>query len=342
MKEQYNNIYEIPGRLLWQETKEHTARLVRAYGRMPAASLPEQIAGLRLTEIGDYCFAEAEHFPDGPFYITEFENGAEGLTSRKYPGEDGFLRALCGDYVEEIILPDTVTTLGRLAFYNCKNLKGLSIGNALAAIGSDAFMNTKQLHALTVRAGAGEASGIRRILAQIVHDMEITFCKEGQVEAKILFPEYTESYDEIAPAHIFGRNIEGEGFRARQCFAEGKLDFVAYDAIFSQACVEESERTLGQMAEDRLMYPYELSQSAKQQYESYIRSHEEALFLLGIHERHLELLQFLCTAKLISSQTITQGIMECSRQEWAEGAASLLQYKNGMEEKEKRYSFDEF
>ena len=82
-------------------------------------------------------------------------------------------------------------------------------------------------------------------------------------DAFLLYPEYYERYDTIAPAHIFGLNIEGEGFRARQCFRGDMIDFAAYDAIFGKACAEESVTTLGRMSLDRLMTPVSLSESSR-------------------------------------------------------------------------------
>lgn len=325
MEEQYQITWneDKSCQLYWQETKLHTARLLGVYGSMPVLTLPEQIAGLPLTEIGDYCFAAASPY-----------------RKECLPKQTG-IRALCGDYMEEIVLPDSVTALGRFAFYNCKNLRHLSIGAALVTIGSDAFMNAGRLHALTIRGSAGSVTGARPISAQITHDIEILFITGEEPEAKVLFPEYTESYDEIAPAHIFGRNIEGEGFRARQCFENGVLDFGEYDAVFTQACVDETEQTLGQMAEDRLLYPYGLSQMAKLQYEEYIKEHAEGLMLHAIKKQKLGILQLLCETKLVLTETLTQGIVECSRQGWAEGAAALLQWKQKRKTPQNRYTFDE-
>ena len=79
------------------------------------------------------------------------------------------------------------------------------------------------------------------------------------MHARLLFPEYYESYDEIAPAHVFGRNIEGEGFRARQCVRAGEIDFALYDSIFQKACAEERETTLNRLALNRLCYPVGLT-----------------------------------------------------------------------------------
>lgn len=128
-------------------------------------------------------------------------------------------------------LPDNMHKVGNYAFYNCTALEMLETGKYLEEIGSDAFMNCKKFHFLTVRCDVGERSGANQILSRISADMEVTFQgKTGQTA--VFYPEYYESYDEIAPAHIFGRSIEGEGFRARQCFKEGVPDLSQYDTIF--------------------------------------------------------------------------------------------------------------
>ena len=341
-------------KLIWQKTGQNAARLLRVYGRTPEVKLPGQIAGFPLEEIGSYCFAKAEHLPEGGCCVTKIENGRE-LFTKSFPDglrqnqagacglriENG-MRTLCGSYIEKVIFPDTVKATGSLVFYNCTGLLELWIGSGLESIGSDAFMNCKNFHSLSVRRGTGMRSGVRQILAQVSHDMDVAFCGENGIEAKVFFPEYYESYDEIAPAHLFGRNIEGEGFRARQCFKDGRVDFFAYDGIFAQACVDESVQTLGRMAENRLRYPMDLSAANREQYEIYIRSHDGKIAVLRAKERDLESLQFLCKRNLLSGDAITEAVLACTRMEWAQGAACLIQYKNETAAKRNRYEFDEF
>lgn len=45
-------------------------------------------------------------------------------------------------------------------------------------------------------------------------------CRSSLLDSSIFYPEYNGGYDEVGPAHIFALNIEGEGFRMRQCFKE--------------------------------------------------------------------------------------------------------------------------
>ena len=132
-----------------------------------------------------------------------------------------YLTELCGSRIEEVSLPDTVQSIGNCAFYNCKKLNRIRAGANLRDIGSDAFMNTLSFHRLTLSCRPEEASGIKQILSHISWDIKVRFQVGDEVFAALLYPEYLETYDEIAPAHLFGRSITGEGFRARQCVRDG-------------------------------------------------------------------------------------------------------------------------
>lgn len=55
------------------------------------------------------------------------ENVPEGLRQDGRDArrlEEYGTRPLCGSYVERVVLPDTVTAAGSLAFYNCTGAKG--------------------------------------------------------------------------------------------------------------------------------------------------------------------------------------------------------------------------
>ena len=178
--------------LEWEKTNEGNARLLCMKETPAELVLPEKIKGLPLTEVGPYCFKNNK-------------------------------------FIERVMLPDTIKKIDRMAFYNCTGLREWELGAAVTEFGGDAFMNCHNLHNLLIRCGAYDKSGARLVLQQISSDMRVHFMGDmGKEEALILFPEYYETYDEVAPAHLFGRNIEGEGFRARQCFNEGICEYTGY------------------------------------------------------------------------------------------------------------------
>lgn len=179
---------------------------------------------------------------------------------------------ICGEFLEEIILPDTTTTLESYSFYQCKNLSSLSVPSTLTEVHSDAFMNCKNLHTLIIRDSIKNASGLKFFLNQLTSEIEVIFD-----DAKILFPEYTESYEEVGPAHIFHLSVEGEGFRARKQFDNLIFKLKEYDEIFATACHQEGFVTLMKMAINRLNYPIDLTEAAANNYRQYIADNQEKI-----------------------------------------------------------------
>lgn len=261
------------------------------------------------------------------------------------PEADGALAELAGAYITRVTLPEGVKKIGNFAFYNATALAELELGSGTDMLGSDAFMNCRSLSRLLLHADPGQKTGLRLLLAQLSSDLEVTLSGENGVWAKLLFPEYYESYDEIAPAHIFGRNIVGEGFRARQSFREGVLDFAQYDKIFPQACVDESEATLGRLALDRVRYAAELSETPRGLYEAYLKAHSGYLIRRITDDRDLELAEYCCSRKFVTREDVAACAVRAGEADWAEGAAALLHLmRQYFPEKtpDERYSFDDF
>lgn len=346
--------------LYWERIGEHEARLLRVFGTMPKVVLPEQIEGKTIVEIGAYCFAERARLPE-QFERTRIvsedileENISsvkECVCTQTVQQETGSdteifydMRELSGRYIKEVILPDSVRKIGNLAFYHCMSLERLTVGYALTEIGSDVFMNCSRLHHITLHGSCKNQSGIRQILAQLSSDMEVTFVGDKGTDAKLLFPEYYESYDEIAPAHLFGRNIEGEGFRARQCFKDGVIDFKQYDTIFPKACAEESERTLCRLAYNRLRYPVDLGEKECEAYEEYISKHVKHVCATAVVAREMEQIAFLCERRLFTDMDMQMCIRMATESDWPEGSAYFLRLKEQhfAKKAEDRYAFDDF
>lgn len=295
--------------LNWEKTKEGTARLLGVNDMPGELVLPKEIEGLPLTEVGPYCFAKNK-------------------------------------YLERVVLPDTITKIERMAFYNCTGLKALEMGANLKELGGDAFMNCHNLQQLKVRCGAKERSGVRFVVRQISSDLTVHFIGAAADDsAIILFSDYYESYDEVTPAHLFGRNIEGEGFRARQCFKDGVFEYARYDSIFQKACAEESEKTLCEMSMNRLRYPVDLTKEAQKQYEEYVKAHLDAICGTAILNRDSDVLEFLCKSKLVEQTDLSNCAQKAAECEWAEGGAIILRLKAkyfAMDSRARRYEFDDF
>lgn len=316
-------------RLQYQITAGDEAVIYRVYGSSPVVLLPEKIGPYRVTAVGAYCFSDRNRVPDD---VQSYQCSVES----RYEDLDETSRELSGDFVEGVVLPDTVREIGNAAFFGCSHLKSLETGTRLVSIGSDVFNNCSRLKQVVVRGKASDISGIRHILHRISWEMEVQF-----EDAVLLYPEYSESYDTIAPAHIFGLSIEGEGFRARQCFRGDVVDFYGYDEIFEKACAAEDVETLGKMALNRLMTPVGLAEKHRYIYERFVRRHNGRIIEKLVGDRDCDRLEFLCRNNYADTDSLEQAVSRAVQDDWSEGAASLMEWKHRYYTicKKSRYEF---
>lgn len=291
------------------------ARILRVLGDSPCPVLPDEIDGLPVTELGPYCFANRPVQP-----------GA------LWPPESQEPHEITGDFLEEAVLPDSLRVLHSAAFYNCHRLRRLEAGPLLESLGSDLFTNCRALQTFALRAAPDADTGLKKLLGAVSADVEVVFL--DCTGARLFYPEYSEFLDENTPAHIFNHSIEGEGYRMRQCFAGGAVDYPAYDATFAQACVAESEEKLCRMALGRLLFPFALHNSARTDYEFYLTAHPEAAFGLAIAVRDEEALRLLAKLGL----PVRDAAAQCARAGWSAGATILLARPKRPA---KQYDFDD-
>ena len=300
--------------VLW-ELCEGGARVLRVLGDSPCPDVPAAVAGRPVTEIGPYCFA------DRP---------VEGRTL--WPEDSAETHPVTGNFVEEVTLPDTLRVLHSAAFYNCRRLRRVELGAGVESLGSDLFTNCRALREFALRAAPDAATGLKKLLGAVSADVSVVFLDAPG--ARLFYPEYMELLDENTPAHIFNHSIEGEGYRMRQCFAGGGVDYAAYDATFAQACVGEPEEKMVRMALGRLLHPFALREDARTDYEFYLAAHPDAAFDLAIHDRQEDALRLLAGLGL----PVRDAAARCARAGWSAGSAILLARPKRAA---KRYDFDD-
>lgn len=308
--------------LLVDENKMGTI-LYRVFSKSGVVDIPEGI-----TDIAPYCFSETMHLPK------ELQKEYDEIDM------DVLYHEFAGEFVNSIIFPKSVEKIGNNAFYNCRKLVDITIGNNIKEVGSDVFMNCRNLCKIYIQSDIKAVTGLRQVLSRISSEIEVTYMKDGKIIAKVLYPEYTESYDEIAPAHIFGRNIEGEGFRARQCFDGGRADMKQYDTIFPKASAEESVEVAGKIAMYRLMYPYMLNVSEKDLYMEYLENNKNKIINIFIGNKSIDEVKFMLELFGSDREMIEFTIAMANENGFLEATALALKYRPKKEDIRKdRYSF---
>ena len=291
----------------------------RVYGMYPTLCIPDEINGYPVTQIADYCFAQRQKMPEDVLFYGEKEEKYE----------------LSGKLVEEIILPDSIEKLGSFVFYGCTKLKSISFPKNLKEIGSDDFINCLSLHTLYYRTHMEAGTILKQILTQIAWDIDVVF--ENGI---VFFPEYYEVYDEIGPAHIFGLQISGEGFRMRQCFEDGKLQLDQVDKIFEKLCVEESFSTLAHFSLVRFL-------NHRKEYHVYIQQNQRKLVKWMTQESQwsqdfiISVLETMKKEDCLHTDTLNYVLKYSQEKQWPQLSALCIGWKQ-EKKRQKTYNFEDF
>lgn len=295
----------------YEKINEDSIRINKVYSSSPTIEIPELIDGYIVREIGNYCFSKKEVDLSNSILSHEIRSSYHECS---------------GSDVESVRLSKTLTKIGDYAFYNCRMLKEVFLPSSLMSIGSDAFMNCLRLNHIHYGCSIFSVTILKQILTQITWDIEVDF-----IDGSIFYPEYNGSYDEVGPAHIFALNIEGEGFRMRQCFKDGKIDFDGYDACFEKLCAEESESCIFHVAILRFMM-------GSERYIPYLKAHDLTSYLHTYKD--------ICVMveKLLEKECLNQSDLDVliSMEKDLETRTLLMELKNKMVTSSSTYSFEDF
>ncbi len=243
-------------------------RVNACYVSGTSVEIPEMIEGFPVTELAPYTFS-----------ATQTTDGRIG-----------------GNQLEEVILPKTVTKVGRYAFYNCKRLRRIEFWNGLVDLGAGAFTGCHSVREISLHFAGNKKSRLREFLLELPEEQIVEFFYEDGY-AKVLFPEFYEEAIENTPARNLSVDTHGSGMIYRNCIVAKELDFKMYDEKLHLAFGPSFEHTLFRLALQRLRVPYQLTETAKERYVKYLKEHLEAAAQWAAGEQleeEIYLLEELC------------------------------------------------
>ena len=350
--------------------QKNTARLTRVYGDAPCAALPASVPGpeggvLAITELGDYCFSEKPRSLPGADALCRYEVSPDGtctlvqafgrnLTGRhgrydldfgEEPAAPEELHPVCGNFVEEITLPDSLQVIGSCAFYNCRRLRRLSVGAGDLTVGSDVFLNCFALADLLVRAAPEEKTGLFALVNNITEAVRAMFWLPGEARprAGLWYPAYWEDVEE-SPAHILLHTFSGQGYHYRQCFRENKLLPAEYDAIFPQGHDADDASVMAMLCFDRLRWPWQLSDAARDAYRDFLKTNTGRVLTRLLKAQDTEGVKALLALDVMDTDAFAEGAALAAKADNAEAAALLADAehkKRAAAPQKKRYDFGE-
>ena len=346
-----------------------TARLVRVYGTAPCVVLPAVLpapegGSFAVTELGGYCFSEKPRSlsaadktcrytvePDGTARLTRAFGQAVGGTYRRYdfdfdaPASDAdTLHPVCGNFLEEIALPDSLQVIGSCAFYNCRSLRLLTVGSGSLTVGSDVFLNCFALETIRVQAAPGDSTGLFALVNNITEAVRAEFRPAGAAAplAALWSPAYWEDIEET-PAHILLHTFSGQGYHYRQCFLDNKFLPAEYDAIFPQGHDADDAAIMAMLCFARLRYPWQLTEAAAGHYRAFLAANTDRVFARLLKAQDTDGIRALLALDVLDKAAFASAAALAAKAENAAAAALLADAehkKYAPQPKKQRYDFD--
>ena len=276
----------------WKETAGGIC-IIGCRASLSEITVPEQIAGLPVVQIGDYAF--------------------RGM-----------------DALEEIHLPDSLRYLGDHVFFNCLKLKRLLVYDTLNHVGDGAFKNCDHLSEITMIVRNDRAAALRLLISDIMQDVWVYLIYEDRVpkvEAQLVFPAFFFDYIENYPARIFEEVIYGSGQAYRQSFRGGDVDYEAYDRLFERSVREDSIQAVIGHAVGRLSCPVRLGTERRQAYESWLGEHGKDLMKFCLTEDRPEALEQILKLDLFDEEQTGMMLELALQKKKVEFITLLMEYQ---------------
>ena len=347
-----------------------TARLVRVSGTAPGvpgpAPLPARAGGFfPRPGRGDYCFWKTPRSLPGADALGRYAESAGGggrlpgalgravgqKPARRYDfdldapaADEEELHPVCGSFLEEVTLPDSVQVIGSCAFYNCRSLRLLTVGSGGLTVGSDVFLNCFALETLRVQAAPEQPTGLFALVNNITEAVQAQFwpADASAPLAALWYPAYWEDIEET-PAHILLHTFSGQGYHYRQCFLDNKFLPAEYDAIFPQGHDADDAAVMAMLCFGRLRYPWQLTEAAAGHYRAFLAANTDRVFARLLKAQDTDSIRALLALDVLDKAAFASAAALAAKAENAAAAALLADAehkKYAPQSKKQRYDFD--
>lgn len=219
--------------------------------------------------------------------------------------------------------PATIDTLGRYVFYNCKNLRSISLHDGVEDYYDGVIKQCQSLSEITLHQERDSFSVMKELLAD--NDRRLTFTVEP-IGLRLTFPAYVYDFVEDVEARVLHHKIEGSGYPYRECVTRKGVDLLVYDKLFSHVISDDYEAAI-MVALNRLRYPIELEDTAKEQYAQYLEQNARVVLLKLIEQECDEEIRYLCEECLITKDALEDGLYEAADKKLSAITAILMEYQ---------------
>lgn len=241
--------------------------------------------------------------------------------------------------LERVELPKSIRSLKSFSFFNCKNLKGVSLWDSVEDYYDGSLRQCVSLSHISVQfAKEGNFQIVRDILGDSDRRLQFhLYLKEGE-ELSLLFPGYVDKVREDTMARQIHDTIDGCGYSYRQTVGRARIDLRLYDKLFSRA-VHDTKGAAIYIALGRLRHATELLDKAKEEYLSFLREEDCFALRLLILDGETEWVEFYMSLKLFSEEGVNTALKLLAKYGNTELTARFLDYQERYFKKERKKAF---
>lgn len=242
--------------------------------------------------------------------------------------------------LSSVKLPAKLKKIGAHAFYNCRNLRHITLYNILSDIGDGAFKNCAKVSRIELIQNGGSMKCLKALLEEMNQEM-LVMINYGSEMAALVFPYYMHEYEENTPGRIINQITIGSGVHYRETAGGADVDYVRYDRIFEVEKNIDVNESAWKVAFWRLRFPYALSPKNAAGYKEYLMERKSDIALkLVKSEMYEELSVFLDMSEAARDEI--KAITEKARESgMIKAVGYLLEYeKEKWQVKKKSYEFE--
>jgi len=287
--------------------------------------------------------------PDTLFCLPVTVLGEKALSPTAKPVNGEQVRIVCGREgewdnrnLQSLTLPEPLMEVQNYALYGCRGLHTLRLSDRIKRWGGGCLTNCRSLYRVELtRVGEKQGESLAVICGELTDELDVTIHGPDGAEARLLFPEYAELFEENIPHHQFDYHIQGGGFPYHHAFPGKQLSLKAYDDLWENYRSTQTEPDAAmRLAYYRLRWPAELSEQAEQQYIAYLRQNVETVLLWQLTQRDTIGLNLLLGECKPEEAALHRACEQARQAGYTEAVALLLERQRKAEPRGFDLSFD--